>query len=385
MPIPAKSKVKKTPRTPVSYDEQYTGDEPKWDLALAEKMDEATYTINLRRSLFYYNYYYTVKESKKYLINWMRSNDYPKDKIKIMDAATDRHMPMTLCSLILANRAGMPLRPHVLERVKKYIERSILLVDPEAAKIVAPEAVTVFTPTIQDVLAEKTNGLIGEIEYHFDLVVSGKPTDFKPYDFLTKNNVPQAQLLKYERVFGDIRQEFTEAEQGGDEQLNEAYAFLSKSDFKRINDFLNKLQAAIEQYRGVKKATKKARVKKAPNKQKLVSKIKYCKEHKDLKLVSINPVDILGATELWVYNTKTRKLGKFVAEDFQTLSVKGTTILNYHESKSVSKTLRKPEDKLREFNKAGKIQLRKFLEDIKSTETRLKGRINEDVVLLKIA
>jgi hypothetical protein len=74
-----------------------------------------------------------------------------------------------------------------------------------------------------------------------------------------------------------------------------------------------------------------------------------------------------------------------VAEAYQTLSVKGTTILNFDAAKSVCKTLRKPEEKLKEFNKAGKIQLRKFLEDIKATETRLKGRISSDIILLKTA
>jgi hypothetical protein len=41
--------------------------------------------------------------------------------------------------------------------------------------------------------------------------------------------------------------------------------------------------------------------------------------------------------------------------------------------------------KLKEFAKAGKIQLRKFLDDIKATETKLNGRISTDIVLLRTA
>jgi hypothetical protein len=92
----------------------------------------------------------------------------------------------------------------------------------------------------------------------------------------------------------------------------------------------------------------------------------------------------LGASELWVYNTKTRKLGKYIAAAYQTLSVKGTTIINFDEQKSTSKTLRKPEEKLKEFAKAGKVQLRKFLDDVRATETLLNGRINADIVLLRV-
>ena len=103
------------------------------------------------------------------------------------------------------------------------------------------------------------------------------------------------------------------------------------------------------------------------------------------KAVSINPVDIIGAQVLWVYNTKTRKLGKYVAEDMGgALNIKGTTITGYNESKSVSKTLRKPEAQIKEFLSAGKIDLRKYLENIKATEVKLNGRINADTILLKV-
>jgi hypothetical protein len=46
--------------------------------------------------------------------------------------------------------------------------------------------------------------------------------------------------------------------------------------------------------------------------------------------------------------------------------------------------LRKPEEKLKEFARASKVQLRKFLEEIKATETIGNGRLNSDTILLKI-
>jgi hypothetical protein len=147
--------------------------------------------------------------------------------------------------------------------------------------------------------------------------------------------------------------------------------------------WLDRVLADIDSFEKVKKTQRKARVKKAPSKEKVVSKLKYLREDKTLKLVSISPADIIGAQELWVYNVKTRKLGKYVAAQFQELGVKGTSITGYDESKSVSKTLRKPEEKLRDFAKATKVQLRKFLDEIRATESRLNGRIGADVLLLK--
>jgi len=168
--------------------------------------------------------------------------------------------------------------------------------------------------------------------------------------------------------------------------LVEGYSHLRAADFKRFFTFLDQILNDIQQYRGVKKATKKVRAPKSVSKEKVVSKLKYAKEDKILRLVSVNPVDIIGAQELWVFNIKTRKLGKYVADSLQgPLRIKGTSVEGFDPFKSNSKTLRKPEEKLKEFAKATKVQLRKFLEDIKATETKLNGRISTDVVLLKTA
>ena len=67
------------------------------------------------------------------------------------------------------------------------------------------------------------------------------------------------------------------------------------------------------------------------------------------------------------------------------LSVKGTTIIGFDETQSVQKTLRKPADQLKEFKKAGKVALRKFLDDIATTDTKLNGRCNPETILVKVA
>jgi len=133
------------------------------------------------------------------------------------------------------------------------------------------------------------------------------------------------------------------------------------------------------------KVNRKPRAKKSKPVEKIVEKLKYLKQDDKLKLVSISPADIVGAKELWVFNIKTRKLGKYMTSEFGELSVKGTSITGFDESKSVQKTLRKPEEQLKEFKAAGKVALRKFLEDIKAVDIKLNGRINEETVLLKVA
>ena len=170
--------------------------------------------------------------------------------------------------------------------------------------------------------------------------------------------------------------------------MKEGYSHISKTQGKRFVKFLEMLVADALMWEEKKKVSKKPRKKKAPSSEKLVSKMKYKASDDTYKLVSVDPVNIIGATELWVFNVKTRKLGKYIVDDEyntgNTLSVKGTTILNFDEKNSIQKTLRKPEETLKEFKKAGKVKLRKFMDEIKTVDTKLNGRINNDTILLKV-
>ena len=369
-------------------DEKYTGTEPQWDTERALAMSDADFDHHLRKSFYYYNYHFGVKDLKSDFITWIQEQKhFVVTKSDLSKVIKSRWVPMTACCLVAAHRCGMPLKANAL----KFLETSVIDVcekydyyneeDGESTGTAPMPTAPVKIPTIQDRLNEKTSELLGELEGHFDDVCLGK-SDLKHYDFLVSNNVVQSQLSKYEQLFAKHRAEFEAAQAKQDEQLVEAYKHVKAADYKRIYAWLDELQKAIEQYRGVKKATKKLRVKKSPTKEKLIARLKYLKDDKTLKLVSINPVDIIGAQELWVYNTKTRKLGQYIAATSSGLAVKGTGIENYT-AKSASKTLRKPEQQLMEFMKAGKVQLRKFLDSVKATETLLNGRINADVILLK--
>ena len=379
--IKIKTKQPKAPRLAFA-DEKYTGPEPEWPED-AKDWDTEKFDNKLRKSFYYYNYYYSQKDCKKYVVEWLQKNSkLTIDEVKAFNRAGDRLLPMTVCSLIMAHRQGMPFRGRHIEFIIDSVQQVVDKAEPEEVQFIATPEQVAYKPTIQDRLAEKTSELLGELEGHYDEI---ETSPIKFYDFLVSNNVVQSQLGKYETLFGRRRAELELAQSKTNEQVTEGYKHLKSADFRKRIKWIDDLLAAVEQYRGVKKATKKARVKKAPSKEKLVSKLKYAKTNAELKIVSINPADIIGSGELWIYNTKTRKLGKYVAAAYKQLSIKGTSIEGFDTDKSVSKTLRKPDEKLKEFAKAGKVQLRKFLEDIRATEAKLNGRINADIVLLRVA
>ena len=130
------------------------------------------------------------------------------------------------------------------------------------------------------------------------------------------------------------------------------------------------------------KAVRKPRVKKAPSKEKLISKIKYKESEPSIGLASVNPLSIIDSSILWVYNTKNRKLGCYVADSMgQVLSIKGTSIIGFDPKKSLQKTVRKP-DILKGANKLSRTKIQKQFDEIKATETEMNGRLNEHIILV---
>jgi hypothetical protein len=141
-----------------------------------------------------------------------------------------------------------------------------------------------------------------------------------------------------------------------------------------------------ERFVGNKKVAKvrKPREKKAKPAVDQVKNLKYQKEYPPLKIVSVNPTEIIGATQVWAYNTKYRKLTRYDASGPSGIQVKGASITSFDVEKSSTKSLRKPEATIQSLLGAGKIALRKIMDDVKTNESKPTGRINSDTILLRI-
>lgn len=134
------------------------------------------------------------------------------------------------------------------------------------------------------------------------------------------------------------------------------------------------------------KKPRKARTLKEKTAVKLTQNIKHKKIDQDMQVVSIDPSQIIGAKLLVVYNTKSKRVGMYVANDNETLSIKGTTLQNYLETSSVAKTLRRPEEDLVHFRTATNAKRVDILlnNNIRGKSFPMNGRINKDTMLLKV-
>lgn len=368
---------------------------PKWDGA--EDWNGDQFNSYFRRAMEFYRMESSGKELKPQVINWMTRNGYTKEQIAEFKKTKDSRCGVTFGAVAACLNRGMPAvhqgfnngRSTALwlgAEIAAAIEQGKYDVEELEEKEAKPAAPTV---TIQDRVREASLNMTEEIEQAID-IWHNNPETFDPKSFKILNLLKgKGAKAAHARVIKDFYNtwlaELTELASGNaDEQLREGYRHRSRKHIKKIMDFLTEVQSACTMLMQEAKANKKPRKTKAVNKDKLVAKLKYLKTDQTLKLVSVNPVDIIGSKELWIYNAKTRKLGRYVAAEFSDLGVRGTTITGFDEAKSICKTLRKPDEQLKSFKAAGKVALRKFLDEINAVDSQMNGRLNEHTILLKV-
>lgn len=242
--------------------------------------------------------------------------------------------------------------------------------------------------SIQARMREQVSELCGQWDECVDQLCFGK-FDLASFD-------PHAQMQSYSNgvikaahakiikdMYEGLYSEAQEVVEWKDEQIKEGYSYMSAKMRKDYLAFFEKIMVACDTYINTGKAVRKTRKKKPVSKEKVIGRLKYKQNEPSIGLASINPVGIIGSNTLWVYNTKNRKLGIYVAESMgQVLGIKGTTIVGFDPKKSVQKTVRKPE-LLKGADKLPRTKFQKLFDEIRATETAMNGRINEHTVLIK--
>jgi 8-amino-7-oxononanoate synthase len=304
------------------------------------------------------------QELKTYLVNFARSFIY-----------TTGLSPHSVATILIAYQ--------YLKSEKEAIQK---LKNNKAPVVKVEEVTQTKVVSIQERIAEKTREYIGEIEGSIDecFVNRNFKTTFKPYELMKTLDIKGAHTRFIIPVFSNKLTEIEEALKGKDKDLVDGYSYLKKTELKEYANLLKTIIDDCTKIAHTSKVTRAPRKKKAKPVDKIIEKLQFKKEDNEYKVASINPADIIGSSQLWVFNTKTRKLGCYNATDAGGLNVKGTTLINYNEETSVQKTIRKPEVVLPATLKAGKIALRKTLTDINAVEQALTGRINSDIILLRV-
>ncbi len=349
----------------------FSGGEPKFSTELTK--------LQMMQTLNWYSQNKTSKDAEKW------AQDYFKKKLKVDPPESIKHAPDTfgyICRIVL-NGGSLDVKnltwfENEIEKINEQSKR------PKKVVVVKDDN-AVPAVTIQDRIREKAHECIGELEGQFDdYVISDFKADANPYAIMHTMNIKSVHVKTIVDFAKRRRTEFDEVLNTTDKELKEAYSNFTKPQLKKIIAWCDQIILDTQKVMGAAQQNRKPRKRKVKSPEELVAKIKVLDKYDDLKLISVATKDIIGALQLWVYNVKQRKLGCYHAEDAGGLSVKGTTITNFSESKSIQKRLRKPEVTLPEVLKGGKVALRNLMDGVKAVEAPLTGRVNSDTILVRI-
>lgn len=336
---------------------------------------DKSYEIELNTALNWFANNADSKQRKSWVLSYykkLKNNDYVEHFSELPDF--DFH---SLGALLRMKSRGSFLA----EKEEQFIAEKVSeLLQKQVAKkmVVTSKPTTAVVINIQDRILEKAKEVAGELDGQLDdFMLAGKPAGFK----LNFTNLNSAIAKQVAPMYKTQLAEIEEAIEGEDEQLVEGYSNFTKPQLKRYRDLL---QSIIDQCEQAKKIVRKPRIRKAKPAGDVVKRLKFKKEDTELGLKSVSAPTIVGATELWVYNTKYRKLQVYRAIENSSLTVKGTSILNYDTSTSGSKTLRKPKEQLTAMLSMTKRPLGAAYKAIKGKEATPNGRINEECILLKV-
>lgn len=388
-----KTKKPKTKRiTSVTIRENKAKDHsPKWDDH--EDLSTTEFSRRYYDAMQYYNLEYSGKDLKPQVLKWMKENEIDEETINSFKKTKDWRCSVVVGAIASCLLKGMPpIREDfnqgrdTSEWLKNKINEIVLHGASDSNDEDAPVAPVV---TIQERVRETAIKMAEDIDEVLEQFYIN-PDKFDPKSLNILNNLKVKQVKPaHARIIKDFYaselSELNELASGSaDVDLKEAYKHRNKKQIKSFIAFHTEIQDACNMLMQEGKLNRKPKSKKPVAKDKLVAKLNYKKSDETFKLVSINPVEIIGSKELWCFDTKTRKLFRYIADDMEgPLTVKGTSIQGFDPIKSIGKTLRKPIEQLTDLKQLGKVALRTFLDKVNAVEIKATGRINANVVLIR--
>lgn len=347
----------------------FAGSEPKFDVELTP--------TQMMKTLSWYSQNKDKKDAFKWACDYFKKNH----KLDVASVVKDRVSTFGFVCRIVSNGGQLCTKDQIwfdneIEKIKNELKLSKTFSSP----IVVTNVIN-----IQDRIREKSNNAIVELEAQIDeMITSDFSANSQPYAVFHTLEIKEAQIKYIVDWAKSKRIEFDEVLNTDDKELREAYSNFTKPQLKKMIAYFDQVILDCQKVSGAATKSRKPRKRKTKTPEQLVAKMQFMTEFKELKLKSIAPTDVVGVMQLWVYNTKTRKLGVYHAEDAGGLSVKGSTIVNFTESKSIQKKLRKPEVTIPEVLNGGKVLLRNLLDDIRAVDSKLTGRINKDTILVRV-
>ena len=331
------------------------------------------YKSALSRAFNFYNQDNDKKAARTYLKSYIKHKNLSVN----LDGVSDSDIILTYGWLARMVMNGNVLTTQHTEKLDKYI--MTLLTTKVVVKVVdkAPR------PSVQDYMQDKIAEVIGELEGQVDSFLK-EDKEFDLYNYLQANSIPKPYCKDIDTWARKRGTEFTEVYKTTDKDIKEGYSNISRRQQANLVKLLGSFIVDLEKYTQFKKANRKPRVTKTKPPAVQVSRIKFKKEDTELGIKSVNPSEMVGASQVWVYNVKYKRLAAYRSDSVQGIQVKGSTLQNYDPDMSECRSIRRPEVILKILLDASKVKLRKLLSDLTTKGYDVTGRINDESIIVRV-
>jgi hypothetical protein len=362
---------------------------PDWiklKTASTEEQKEAAF-----KEADYFVHYEIADKAKHTAFHKWAAANWDKETHKKLKKLSDHHFTTYGKMCFIAGKVGyMPesLLEYFTNMKHTWLQLANISV---VEKIEAKEVVK--KPSIQDHMREQVAPLCEQWDIEFEAVLDGSSNakSFNPaqdIEIFGAIKGPQAKIIKDEYLKHLEEAQLVAAWK--DPEIKEAYSHTTAKQRKAVVAFYEIIINACDAVINTQKSTRKSSKPRKVSKEKVIAKLKFQVNDGKLGIASINPQDTLGQNEVWVYNTKTRKLGVYHAAtpdpskmSRSSISYKGTTMIGFDEEKSVQKTLRKPEEHIKDFKGKAKTKFNKAFKELTTIDTKMNGRFSDSIIILR--
>lgn len=405
--------------------------DPSWEGAA--KWSGQRFSKEKHSASWYYNQNYATTDLIDFVFEWMQTQEqYTRTDIRAARLAKAYSVGPAAGIYARMLSMGMPnIHPgyndywlslagtsnNEPKPFSDFINRKIADAIAEGAKYLETSKekeveTNVPVPSIQDRMRDTCSAMVEEFEEFLDgLMISQDATaatEFNPLSVLRSKQAKPGHARIIRGWYIGERDEFNEllspptaaqikkmSERDLDmvAQLKEGYNHLDAKQRKMWLSVYQRITDACDIIEKESKIVRAPRKVKAKSPADLVKALKFKNSDSDYGIASVPPTSLVGANIALVFNTKTRKIGVYYASNVDPkgmaragsgLSVKGTSLVGFDPERSVQRTVRKPAELLPQIKKTTRSKTEKLFEAIATTETKLNGRFNEDVVILAV-
>ena len=353
------------------------GSEPAFaDITFASNEESTNF---LEKSMGWYRQNFQQSIAKDWVVTYLNKNG-KSDQAKRCGGIS-KSMLKFIAPYCRMHSRGFPMTDAIVEFIEKNLQELLI-----GAKLDSVPKVSV-----QDRICTKTHemlcGLEPVIDNNLESIIQGNKKSNEILQWIDRSDLNAIMASVVRERLNRTLVDLVAAYNKTDMDLVEGYSFIKRPTMKNIIDALESAVNILNTKITTIKANRKPRKKKIKSPLLQVKGLKYLNKSIEYGIDSVQPCGIIGSQGVIVFNTKNKKATVFVSSEPKTgLSIKGSTIIGFDDVKSFEKSVRKPDDFVKNARGCRKTfnEAIKYLNGVKTKSCLPTGRVNKHCMILQV-